>query len=522
MAKKDPAIVAMEKEIDVEIVRSDLRKERAPQAIWSLLSVIDNGHFKDMMEGERVQFRHGNHTQIISLPLRCFLSNDKKFAGGPVDLSRALDTQAMALDWLNRCQDYRGFEALLPLWHRDKITLRLEGNRLLCEDTEPGDPYDAYNATIGDEGTPIEDQRHEISVQALAPHLTRSVQRIGKDSYTVVPTPEMIREFSKAVPESGWSLPEEWDFGDFRLGEFKRIYIAIRALALIWLVARVVSWHKKVYMISGICQLEFSVVKNLIHRATEISCPAVDAVCELLTFGSLGILVPDATLQPLLVTETNQCFIAPILLLHTAPENNLCGLVNRVPRYRAIYSKLSNEKETLMFREARMRLEALGLEVNSGEIDGTNIDLAITEHATKACLCVELKWFISPTSIGECHLRGLELAVGIRQAKKISLARSALQPSLVRLTNIVKTYDFLAIVASMNWIGNSEHQDPDVPMVKFRHLLEKLEAFGVIGTIQWLRNRDYLPAKDVDFECFELDVKCGRWESKWGGLRRIE
>lgn len=522
MVERDPAVVAVEQEIDEAIQRSELRLEIPPQAIWSILSVIDNAHFKDMMNGEKVQFRHGNFTQVISRPLRCFLSTKKKFAGGAVNLGRGLETQAMAADWIHRCLDYQGFEVLFPLWYLDKIAIKLEGKRLIVEDSTAGDPYDAYNVTIADEGGLVADRRGSINIEELAPNLTKSVQRIGEDYFTVAVTSRMVDKFSEAVLALDWTLPEGWDFGNFKVGTFKKVYVAIQALALIWLVARVISWHKGVHMISGLCHLPIKLINSLLHRSTGVDLATVKVITELLTFGSRGIQVPNALLQPLFVTDDGQCFVAPILLFNTNPENNLCGLVNRIDPYKKIYSTLSNTKESLMRREAKGRLEALGLEVSSGSIDSTDVDLAIIDRAKKACLCVELKWFIGPTSIGECHLRSKDLAVGIAQAKKVSVAHAVMSPSFVRVANVDNTFEFLAIVASMNWIGNSEHQDPDVPIVKFRHLLDKIEECGLIAVTAWLRNRAYLPVKDVNFQCFEEEIRCAGWESKVGRFRRIE
>jgi hypothetical protein len=76
------------------------------------------------------------------------------------------------------------------------------------------------------------------------------------------------------------------------------------------------------------------------------------------------------------------------------------------------------------------------------------------------------------------------------------------------------------VVGSKNWIGNFDVQDVEIPIVKTGHLLKKIrESSSLTETVRWLRNRDYLPAKNEDFKIIPVDVSCGEWQADWYGFK---
>jgi len=63
------------------------------------------------------------------------------------------------------------------------------------------------------------------------------------------------------------------------------------------------------------------------------------------------------------------------------------------------------------------------------------------------------------------------------------------------MKNVLKIdadYSFLSAVASQNWIGHVDVQDPEVPIIKVGHLLSKIaEVRSLPEVLGWLKDRKY-------------------------------
>jgi len=210
--------------------------------------------------------------------------------------------------------------------------------------------------------------------------------------------------------------------------------------------------------------------------------------------------------------------------LNSDAERNLCVLINQIPSERKLYSELVDMKEEILRSEIKGKVELLGYEVVNGKVTNTDVDLAILDHMSKICLCVELKWFIEPAEVREVLERSEEIKKGISQAKKImNLFENEDAKLCKELLRIDKGYKLFAIVGSRTFIGEGKAQDGTVPVVKVGHLLENLEELGNLAEfINWLKERKYLPVRDVDFEVVERDLSVGEWTGGWYGLRLLD
>jgi hypothetical protein len=209
--------------------------------------------------------------------------------------------------------------------------------------------------------------------------------------------------------------------------------------------------------------------------------------------------------------------------LNSAAERNLCVLLNQIPEQRKIYANLTNDKERATRAEIIAFLGPLGFEFKQGAVKGTNLDLAIIDRPNKACLCLELKWFIEPAEVREVDERTMELAAGIEQAKIINaLYRTSDEPLMKGILGIDSDYVLMSVVASQNWIGHDDVQSPEVPIIKVWHLLYQIKEYGSLaGIIAWLTNRDYLPKEGVDYSVEPWEIACGEWRANWYGIKPL-
>jgi hypothetical protein len=84
---------------------------------------------------------------------------------------------------------------------------------------------------------------------------------------------------------------------------------------------------------------------------------------------------------------------------------------------------------------------------------------------------------------------------------------------------IDESFEFFAMVGSVNFIGRAGIQDLDIPIVKLWHVIAKIgETRSLQATIQWLRARQYLPVKDRDYKIHDVPIELGGWKSRWYGI----
>ncbi len=115
--------------------------------------------------------------------------------------------------------------------------------------------------------------------------------------------------------------------------------------------------------------------------------------------------------------------------------------------------------------------------------------------------------------------RSEELSKGVDQALKITKAFKDADTRLLSLLEVDHSYDFLAMVGSVNFIGRARVQHSDVPITKLWHLAAELRRRDSLGDVMdWLRNRQYLPKKDSDYKINTIKIACGKWKARWYGI----
>ena len=140
-------------------------------------------------------------------------------------------------------------------------------------------------------------------------------------------------------------------------------------------------------------------------------------------------------------------------MTHVHAERNLCVLLNQVPADRKLYLQLVDEKESQARSDTINSLAGLGLDFKYGQLDETDLDLAIIDREAKVCLCIEIKWFIEPAEVREILARSEELRKGVSQARKIAKMFSENDTRLMTLLAIDQSYDFQTMIGSVNFIG---------------------------------------------------------------------
>lgn len=276
--------------------------------------------------------------------------------------------------------------------------------------------------------------------------MIESAFRVDRGRFTIKLNPQLVNTVMKAFEpffRERFTLPEDWRFSRYSLRQFRAVYLTMFTLSALQSRARVVAIQQGCANF-GIADAVFVTSKpDLVRRVARysgVNVAVVQAIFDDLEYGGRGQQNPDPALQPLIHLVRDQYAISPTLWLYTAPERNLCVLLNRIPEERDIYSRLVDQKEALMRFELGAAAEKAGFRVVHGKVPGRDelgdVDVALVSDVDRECILLELKWFIAPAEIREIRERREELLKGVSQLRLLSGAFKAQCPQLLGMLNL--------------------------------------------------------------------------------------
>jgi hypothetical protein len=524
MLTKDIQII--ESEIDNAFADNGLAAIPWTQSAWTMLSMAEDQHFKaaviaPLPDREAAIFVDGLLNDLTH-PLRALYKVAPKT---PTCLNRSyIETHySMALQWLDSASGYQHFCSIFPLFYSGEIDIQVVGDTLFPTDWSLTDlSYEVYDRFVA-KRDPKKEQR--IDSTPVIDAISACTYPSGK-GYSVAFNHRLIDQLHIYLgPEflGRHVLPADWQFHAFSISQYRQILVCLQVMSEAWFIARQLIAESGVLGLayqSSVWTPERASLVATLAGYTGVPEAVVGQILNYLTFGEVGIRNPDIAIQPLVDLGNGRLAISPFVLTQIHAERNLCVLLNQVSADRLLYAKLVNEKEGQLRRETIDTLSPLGFDCRYGRLGQTDVDLAIIDHKSKSCICIELKWFIEPAEIREVISRSKELEKGILQANLLRGLFEAGDPQLLKLLKIDQSYDFLAVVGSVNFIGRPGIQDSRVPIIKLWHLISKIKDTASLSATQtWLRSRCYLPVKDCDYKVEKVPIKCGRWKSHWYGIR---
>lgn len=519
------SLLQAEADVDNAFASNALGQLPFAKAAWTILSFSEDLHLFQLskLEADQAAIYADGLMNALTYPLRIC---HQTCAKGPFNFDRKLvnEEYQLASDWLDAAEGYSQFCTLFPLFHAGDITLRIDGNRLVASDwTEQDLSYEAYDRFVGKREMTAE----RILDANLVHREVRTSMRRNGGVYSVDFSAKLLLTLVAAFGEyfeERHSLPGTWTFSCFTLSQYRAVFTCLQCMTYGWFVARQIASNDgatAVAFSSAVWTPRKSALVALVARHTGVPKPEVQKILTYLTFGEVGVRSPDIAIQPLVDLTNGQYAISPFVLTNVNAERNLCVLLNQIPADRKIYSQLVNEKENELRRRIQETLQGLDLQFRHGDVNGTDIDLAIVDHAAKLCLCLEIKWFIEPAEVRELRERSEEIRKGVSQALAIAKQVKDRSARVLSLLQIDHSYEVMAVVGSENSIGHARVQHLDVPVVKVWQLAAKIRDEGLRETIRWLRSREYLPVEGKDFQVTTVEFVSGPWTANWYGLAPI-
>ena len=445
--------------------------------------------------------------------------------GGQVPFAYNEDSYQASYDLLKLGKTYGFFDSAFTYASCEWIEIALHRSTIqptkeLFVDME----YNAYNLLIKPQNS-LEtlSSLNKDNLLLLKDVIGRSLKVQG-DRFNYKLNPKIVADtktvFSSPILDSIFLLPREWKFSHYSLGDFREVFEAIFSMAFIHAVARGIAVTEGCLgrgHADGIYVLTRGELLRRVVRYSGVSESKVLSIFDDLSYGNRGISKPDPALQPLIKLNSEVYVIVPHLWLSCSSERNFTVLLNKLSSEKEIYSRLIAEKEGLTRQRLTSHLPVPSFRFSSGRVqDLPDVDLAIVSDVEKACLLLELKWFIEPAEVREIIHRSKEIEKGISQVVKLNQAFANNHKPLMEKMKIDSSYRLEGVVVSENWIGHANVQSSEIPVIQADHLIAKLKATeSLLSTIEWLKARKYLPKEGEHFKINKATSTIGSWSVDW-------
>ncbi len=526
-----PELRKAEKEIDNYYKSNPLLKQSFTTAVWHLLAFGEEVMLKETSQNLTFQDReriHDNLVNNLKYPVNWLYRGCKQ--GGKIPF--AFDGHKFQASWnlFKLVQEYISFFTAYFLAYQEWIELDLQGFTIHpAEELFNGIEYEAYNRLI----KPYQLQEALSLIDVDNFHLLIDVinnsVKVKGDRFSCKLNPRIVSDMMivrEPILDKIFLLRSEWEFSRYSLGDFRKVFEVISAMADIRWIARKEAINQGCANRGYADSIYVPTCNELLRRVVRYSGvpdEKAQSIFDDLTYGNQGIKHPDPALQPLIKLNSNQYAIMPNLWLSSAAERNLTVLLNKIPSEREIYAKLVDEKEKLMRERFTTDLSDKDFKFISGRVKNLpDVDLAIVNDIEKVCLLLEFKWFIDPAEVREIIEKSEEIEKGISQMLKFKQAFVDNHEPMLTKLGIDSSYKFDGIVVSQNWIGHAHIQSPEVPVIRANHLIEKLKMTNSLqSTMEWLMDKKYLPKEGKHFKIHRFTARIEKWYLKWYGIKPL-
>jgi hypothetical protein len=518
----------LESLIDEACLVNPLLKQGRAQATWQYLAFCEDMLLKELWNEDKSPQRMSMFTDYLvnnmQYPIRWIWSHCKKV--GYVAQNWSDSNYEAAWKLMELADEYSPFETVFIYGSAGYLDLEVNGNEIVPSKSVNDLRYEAYDRLLSCDKGPQE--RADPTELFLA---VASTVKVKHDRFAYTLNPGIVafaKQVMRPVDKESLVLPANWQLPDFSFGDFQSVVSTTRAIAMIHNFARREAARRG----CGAMGIRDSVFVTTQHdfvqrlkNYTRLDSAKIEKIIGTLTYGNSGVRNPDPALQPFIPLYGDKIAISPSLWTGIDAERNFCVLCNRIEELKSHYSRLSEDRSSLMKTELERRLGASGLRFWSGSIPGRadlpDIDLAIIDDNAGVCLILELKSFIKPAEPREIIDRSKEIAKGVSQSRKLREFHDQ-QPSVLPalMSGRLEIRMHFGVV-SQNSIGSEVVQDNSVFVVQLSHLVKRILAEGLNSSVHWLKERDYLPKAGEHFELVEADHTVAGVRLRWYAIRPL-
>lgn len=522
--KLSEPVLKAEVEIDTYHLDHPFIKIKKTEALWYLLCATEELMQKKSIALGDDFYLSNQYADEMKYVLKYCMQwiNQSSPSGGKIPTKTDQKLKNQAIEFLNIGKEYQIFVIQYTLALDGFTIINVENHSLVVDYPPNSNPsIDAYNMLIIPE-LENEPMDSTASSDEMFEAITRNLRiEDGIIKYSIKPRDVIkVVNYFKVYLEQAFELPPDWRFTRYSLFEFKEVYFALISLAQYHSLAYYYSLKSAgphVVFINNIFKFTMpGMINRLARYTTDLKKNTIKHIINDLTYGAHGLTNPDPALQPIIQITDEYFVFVPTIVITNSPERNLISLLNRIPQENKIYSRISNQKESMMKEKIKSELKDKEFRYWSGKISKSgkqpDIDLAIISESEKIVLICELKSFLDPAETREVIQKTKEIVKGIRQIEILIEYFDSAKATIDDKLNITSDYNFMFIVISENFIGLSSVHVKEIPVISRSHIIHKIkEEESLKNVVAWLKEKKYLPIEGIHFKTATGQYKVGEW-----------
>lgn len=529
-----PELRLIEQEIDNYYRINSLTNISFSAASWYFMSFCEDISVAyDLYAGNRQSLREVStfvDKFVVSLNHPFIWLWNSCIPGGRIPFSYDEDYYVASKDLLDIGDNYINFESAFTYASRGLVDLKLEENTIGSSPPFGSDSrYEAYDILVNPINVPSDIEIDKLN--NLIDIIEQSL-KINGEKFHYQLNPKVVNiasELLTTLYKNRFTLPEEWQLTNYNIREFRKFFLALEAISYVHFLARLRAVQRGCVKMGYSGGIFVATEDELLRRLVRYSGLSEIVVTHLIadfTYGNRNILKPDPAIQPLIKINERNYAIMPSLVISSSMERNFTILLNKLPSEKNIYLKLVDEKEGLMREKIKNDIVLPCVRYYNGDIiKGRglgDIDLAIINDEEKACLFLELKWFIAPSEPRELIEKSEEINRGVTQLVRLSEIITKEPQIIFNKLKIDMSYRISFAVVSENSIGLQNVQHHDIPVIQVDHFTKKINlTMSILEMIEWLTNRSYLPIEGVHYNVVDQISQIGMWSLRWYGIEPL-
>jgi hypothetical protein len=449
------------------------------------------------------------------------------------------DIYTIAGEFFYLALSYHGAVSAYTMWSRDKAEATLVNENTVHFDySEEETRYDMLDMKLSVESEKIyseeendTDDKHMIDAKIA---IEKSVKQIGKDTIAYstegIEYCEIINIAHKKI--KGQTIPPaNWHFYDLTTDHFEKFWSAL--ISICWLHSFALSYAALVMKIEHYAVASTIIVRtrgNWIRQLSKWTGLSKQIISQILEYHTYSIehKKPDIVVTPFIFITEKHLALAPNLITTSDLGRNL--LKHLASKYNNEFDRNSNVFADHMISKFCRTMNVKYFEIYPNRKIPDNkempdIDICLLDERNQQVMLCEFKWTIPAAEPYEILEKRKKEEKALDQ---LGLLKEYFRNNPTKISKVLDydgqiVYENIFLVGVLeNYVGTASVFNKDIPIIEysiFCKLLNENESLEEV--FKCIRERNYLPKKDVDFKTKDIEHEIGKFKIIWGGYRPI-
>ena len=542
---KDKRIREIEKEIDNYFLSHSFMQLPRPIAIQYLLIAYEEANRLPFLLGTNIPTDESENLAMIQNNKYSITQSinwaSETTKSVPEEIVKDIDGDiyTIAGKFFHLAMSYHGAVTAYTMWSRRvaKATL-VDENTVHFEHSEEEVRYDMLDMWLNvekdrihsDEENSIDDN-HMVNAKMA---IEKSIKQTGPDtiSYSTegINFGEIVKIANKKI--KGQTIPPaNWHFYNLATEDFEKFWSAL--ISICWFHNFAIFYATTNMEIKGGPVASTIIVYtkgNWIRQLSRWTGLPNQKISQILEYHIYSIIhkKPDIAVTPFILITEKHLALAPTLITTSNLGRNL--LKHLASNYCDEYDLNSDVFADNMISEFSKSMKRKYYEIYPNYRIPDNeklpdIDICLLDEGNQQVMLCEFKWTIpaaEPYEILEKKEKE-EKALG-----QLGLLKEYFRDNPTKISEILEydgqiAYDNMFFVGVLeNYVGTASMFNKDIPIIEysiFCKLLNENESLEEV--FKCIKERKFLPKKNVDFETKDIELEIGKFKIIWGGCRQI-